>query len=249
METATLVLEFTRALIWPFVVLVLIIILRKRLGGLVDRVSSVEALGANLTFNQTLESASHDLRSIEQANLRATENPISIVQSPEVAEAAEAVLSYYRVWPRLYRSGQAAPDQLHTAWRQLRDVVAVVQQKFEDIDHLVRNLDEPEMLLSRLADVTGVPMWQELAEITATLRPDLLSAQGRTAAYPYFAIPPPFDAISASVAESIVNNLRSRRTRRLAEKYVDAIDEVIRLIRELMDLTARAHTVSNRSDP
>jgi len=187
------------------------------------------------------------LRSIEQANLRAAENPISIVQNPEVAEAAKAVLSHYRVWPRLYRSGQAAPDQLHIAWRQLQDVVAVVQQKFQNIDPLVRNLYEPEMLLSRLADVTGVPMWRELAGTTATLRPDLLPAQGRATAY--YAALFSIDTASATFAESIVNSLRNRRTRRLAEKYVDAIDEVMRLIRELMDFTARAHAVSNRSEP
>lgn len=57
MDVAELILEYLRVLVWPLVVLLLLAIFRKRIPHLLSRIRSLTALGANLTFDRELRDA------------------------------------------------------------------------------------------------------------------------------------------------------------------------------------------------
>lgn len=239
MEVANLVLEFAKVLAWPAVVLALIFILRKRLGGLVDRVSSVEALGANLTFNESVQSASQELEEIRsEGHGTAEATLVSLVADPRIAQAADSVLAMYPIWPRLYRGGETPEVRVSSAWDQLVSVLIGVKTSFVEVDPFIGTIKEPVVLLGRLADITGLPAWKELAEALDKLRPDLAKE------YPYRSFTTA-DLVMRPLAEAFT----SRRATRVSNEYVDAIDAALLLVRGLLERTSRAHTVTAETQP
>ena len=231
---AQLVLEYVKVLVWPFVVLILVVNLRNRLPTLVDRVTSVEAFGANVTFSESVGKASEALHQIRATHIR--ERIVEVVTPrSEVAEAAKRVLALYGIWPRFYRSSESVLVQLRHAWGQLDELTRNIALEFKAIDPLISRMAGPDRVFERLADITGLQPFRSMGVAVRGLHPDLLGRQNESL---WGVMAESFSLLGMSVFGA---SFREIRIRRLADKYIDVIDEVMVTTRSLLEATAEAH--------
>lgn len=226
MAVANLVLSYVKALIWPSIVLILSTVFRRELRGLFGRVSSVEAGGASVKFNEDLRATNAKLRNANEVSTRAELYPAVVTPVPEVAEAASSVLRAHPVWPHLPATtlwlDEAAPwaegrRELTELVRETRGAFAhlVPMQwstsiEFQDWNEAPINVPRPVIFdFHSLERFTGIPGWTDLG-----------SAIGRL----YWSVP------------------SSLKTRRRARAYVETLNLALATFRTLLEATVTAHT-------
>ena len=226
MRVAELVLGYLRVLVWPALLLALVIVFRARVDHLFDRMTKVDAFGANIEFAQSVGAAKEALAAAydtEQTRPSGgSEVPVGSATAdadPGIAAAARRALA--RIpdwrWPQGQPPGMPVRLEADTVLRAQECLAAALDSVEQAFGPLTRGS------ASHMAERTGVSQWTGViraldgADRAGALADHLVRESGRNALTPY--------------------------GRELARDYVKIVSAALNLLVEALRATIARHEV------